>query len=432
MRTPAGVVLLLVGILSSTVQAAEVTRVASSLEEKDPFGMFLNFTYQYTSDRGKIVREWYQSGTTQDVSELSYEMVDQRMGIDMHLGLYKDLELHVGLPIIFQQNRSWSFYQAAKASDSTTADNTTIYRNCSAADGSLCNTPGMGTGRLFEVGDSTASYRGGLGNVTVGLGWAPFVQAKDDTKPTWSIRFDYEIPSAALLDPKSPGTASDRGGIGDKNHRFTFSTQVSKKLSIMEPYFGLFYTLPVKAAGWYSNCDSPVASMGHPGNCGQGNSTYTWSRENTGVQAPHVGGFLFGTELNLFERPDRFQRFAIDLRAWGTYVSEGRYYNEMSDLFQKLMYTSDYGQVGAHAGIVGQAAEFILLRAYASLAYNTERFLTYENIGHDMSGNGVVDVNTNPQEISPNYDFRVDRVGRRFRMQEEYIFKVMATVNFNF
>lgn len=421
-----GVVLTVLGLVSSA-QAAEVTRVASSFEDKDPFGMFLNFTYQYTQDRGKITREWYQSGTTEDVTELRYQMIEQKLGIDMHLGIYKDLELHFGLPIIFQQDRSWAF------AEGTGPDNSSIYRNCSDARGGLCTTPGFGTGRLFEVGDASNSYRGGLGNVTVGMAWAPFVQSKDDTKPTWTLRVDYEIPSAALLDPSKATSEANRGVVGDRVHRYTFSTAVSKKLSFFEPYFALHYTLPWKGPGWYSNCDNPgVSSMGHPENCGAGNDTYRWTREETGLRPSHVGGFLFGSELTLFERADRFQRFAFDIRGWGTYVSEGRYYNEMSDLFGKLMYTSDYGQVGAHVGIVGQAAEFILVRAYASLAYNTERFLTYENIGHDMTGNNVVDVSTAPQELSPNYDFRTDRVGRRFRMEEQSIFKIMLTVNFNF
>ena len=113
-------------------------------------------------------------------------------------------------------------------------------------------------------------------------------------------------------------------------------------------------------------------------------------------------------------------------------MSEGRYYNEMSDLFGKLLYTSDYGQAGGQFGFVGQAAEFVILKAYTSFAYNSEHFLTNENIGKDLTGNGTVDITTNPEEINPNYDSRIDRVGRRFRLEQNFIFKIMITATFNF
>src|SRR5205814_1556456 len=103
---------------------------------------------------------------------------DTRMNIDAHVGLYKDLELHFGIPIIFQQDRRWNY--AAGTSDA----NTTIYRNCGTAAPSMagtmmgCDDPSMqgrGTNHLFEVGDPfTISYRGGVGNLTFGLAYAFF------------------------------------------------------------------------------------------------------------------------------------------------------------------------------------------------------------------------------------------------------------------
>jgi hypothetical protein len=168
--------------------------------------------------------------------------------------------------------------------------------------------------------------------------------------------------------------------------------------------------------------------MGYPQNCGKEG----WSREQTGIQPAHTGGSIFGTEITAFEREDRHQRVAFDLRGWFNYVSEGRTYNEMSDLFGKLLYSSDYGQVGGQFGFIGQAAEFVKLRASTSFAYNTEHFLTNENIGKDLMGNGVVDVTSAPEEINPNYDFRVDRVGRRFRIEQQYIFRIQITATLNF
>lgn len=414
---------LLVALCAVTAQAAEITRVASSFEDDDPFGMYLDFTFDRTLDKGKLVREWYQDSRITDVTELWYTKYETKLGLDLHLGLFKDLELHVGVPIVFQQDRYWAF------DGGTNADNTTLYRNCSDARGNLCSTPGNGTGRLFDVGDPSASYRAGLGDFTVGLAWAPFVQKKDWSKPTWVLRFDWTIPTAAKLNPTIPTSSANRGNIGDRTHKYTFSTAVSKKLWFAEPYFQLWYTLPWQGPNFYSNCDDPSDTrLGRAENCG----VDRWTRAETGIKPPHQGGIVFGSELTVFEKPDAHQRVAFDLQGFFNYTSEGRYYSEVSDLLGKLTYNSDYGQVGGHIGFVGQAAEFVTLRAYASLAYNTERVLTNETIGKDLDGNGTVDVTANPLEINPNYDNRVDRPGRRIRMEEQRIFKITVTATFNF
>ncbi len=417
-----------------SVQAAEVTRVASSFDEKKPFGMFLDVGFERTQDKAKITREWYEpkAGGLTDVSELRYTLYDVRLNLDAHVGLYKDLEFHFGVPIIFQQDRFWNF------SAGTNADNTTLYRNCSDAAGMGCTTPGDGRNHLFEVGDAqgnpSGSFRGGLGDLTFGLAYAFFSQARDDTKPTWVVSVDYTAPTAAVINPSVLAASDKRGAIGDRIHRYKFSTAISKRIGPADPYFTLHYTLPWVGPGAYSNCDDPSATrMGRPSNCG----VAIWDRAETGIHPTHVGGFQFGSEFNLFERAAMHQKIAIDLRAWLTYTSEGRTYNEMSDLLGKLLYSSDYMQVGGHFGIVGHAAEFIHLKAYISWAYNTEHFLTNESIGTDLNkkgevGFGTVDPIGNPSEINPNFDSRVDRVGRRFRISEQMVFRLNVTASFNF
>lgn len=417
--------ILFAALVGTSVSAAELTRVASSFEEKDPFGMFLDFTFDRIQDRGTISREWYQLGELQDVTELRYQNIKTSLGIDLHLGIYKDLELHVGVPIVFQNDREWFF------AGGTNRNNSTIYRNCTLdPQGTQCANPGSGEGQLFEVDPRFNSYRAGLGDFTFGLAWNPFVQKKDPSKPTWTLRFDYTAPTAALLNPSQPTSSANRGGIGDKVHRYTFSTHVSKRLNkYIEPYVGIWYTLPWRGPGFYSNCDDADASrLGHPENCGKEG----WSRDETGVRPVHTGGANFGTEITVFEREEKFQKVAFDFRGWFNYVSEGRTYNEMSDLFGKMLYSSDYGQIGGQFGVIGQAAEFIKLRATTSIAYNTEHFLTNEDIGKDLDGDGAVNVSSNTSEINPNFDYRIDRVGRRFRIEQQYIFRLMITASFNF
>jgi hypothetical protein len=428
MRRP-GVAALVACLLGTSALAAEVTRVASSFEEKDPFGMLFHFTFDRTWDQGKIAREWYEIGRggLTDVTELRYQRDETRLGIDAHIGIFRDLELHIGVPIVFQHDRRWSF------ASGTTASNTTLFRNCGDARGEGCDREraGFGDGRLFEIGpDGRAVYRGGLGDFTFGIAWNVFNQTKDDTKPTWTLRFDYTAPTASTLNPSLLTSTEMRGAIGDRVHRYSFSTAVSRRLGdFFEPYLTVSYVLPWVGPNYYSNCDNALAErMARAENCGQG----PWRRLETGIRPAHVGLVSFGNEIIAFERPDRFQRVVIDLRAFWQYTSEGRTYNELSDLMGKLLYSSDYGTAGVQVGFVGQAAEFVMLKAYGSVGYQTERYLTNESIGKDQNGNGTIDISSNPVEINPNYDFRVDRVGRRFRMQEQLVWRLMVTATLNF
>jgi len=268
-----------------------------------------------------------------------------------------------------------------------------------------------------------------------GIAWAPYNQKKDDTKPTWALRFDYQGPTASLLNPSQATSSSARGNIGDKAHRFIFGTALAKRIGIAEPYFKVDYTLPVASNGSYSNCD-PVEEnpngtfegLGRAKNCIEPG----WLNVGTGLKPAHVGTVAFGTELTVFQRPDRFQRVVFDLRALFAYVSDSRSFNEISDLLGKLLWTSDYGSVGGQVGFIGQAADFVTLKANVSLLYNSEHSLTSETIGRDLDANGTVDVTASPQEINPNYDYRVDRAGRRFRTQEQFVFRLQVTASFNF
>ncbi len=424
---------LVCALTAAPALGAEITKITSSFEPDDPFGMRIDLGFERTQQRGKITREWYQENDMQDVSELRFTSYDTRMNIDVRIGLWQDVEFHFGLPFVFQRDSYWGF------AGQTNASNTTLYRNCQAANGTLlttgdgCTTPGAGTGRLFNVDDSSRSFRGGLGDLTFGIAYAPFNQKKDDTKPTWVVGMDYSAPTAARLEPALPTSETDRGNIGDRIHRYKFYTSISKRIGTVDPYFSLHYTLPYRGPGWYSNCEqTETGTLGAPENCG----VDAWPKTSTGIVPPHVGGVIFGSEFVPFEVPSKHQKFALDIRAMATYVSEGRYHNEMSDLMHKLLYTSDYLQLGGQIGFNAQAAEFISINVSAALSYNTEHFLTNEQVGRDLNGNGVVDPQPNEfglrPELNPNFDWRADRVGRRFRISETSVFTLRATASFNF
>lgn len=415
------------GLNASEVQAAELTRIASSFEEDDPFSLFLDVGFERTQEKAKITREQHDPANNQliDATEVHYRGVDSRLNFDAHIGIYRDLEFRIGLPIIFSATESYRYVSG------TGDENSTITNNCLQANGELtdpsCPATGVGAQPLFPVPGEV--YRGGVGNLRMGMSYAFFNQKRDDTKPTWLVSFDYEAPTAALLDPTVPTAKDARGNVGDRFHKYTFGTALSRRIGAADPYFKAWYTVPFRGPGWYSNCDDPdPRRMARPENC----NTDNWSRAETGTILPHRGGFAVGTEIIPFDQPEDHQKLAIDVRGIANYVSEGRYYNPLSGALNKMLWTGDYAQVGGHLGIVANAAEYFNIRASGSLLYNTEHFLTDEEIGKDVDGNDRIQLDENPQEINPTFDYRIDTVSRRFRTSEDYVFTLNIAAEFSF
>jgi hypothetical protein len=423
MRVHAAVVAL-VASLPLSANAAELTRIASSFEPDDPFGMYLSVGYVREQQKAEILREFPQAGDLQEVSEQRYLAVDNRLELTLQLGLWQDLEFRYRLPVVFSFSQQWDHALG------TTAENSTVTNNCLQANGMLldpnCPASGAGARPLYEVPNS--SYRTGLGNMHFGLAYALFNERKDPSKPMWIVGADYEAPTATLWDPTQLTSEESPGSIGDKIHRYTFFTSFSKRLGPADPYFKLSYTLPVRAPGWYSNCDNPDPSrMGAPENCG----TAAWSRRETGIRPAHRGGVIFGVELNAHENPAAHQKVVLDLRGMADYVSEGRYYNELTDVLGKLLYTEDHLRVGGSLGATAWAAQYLGISGRATLLYTTEHTLTNEQIGRDLDGDDVVDLG-NTAELNPNFDHRTDMVGRRFRLSESFTFRLEATATFRF
>lgn len=407
--------LLACALLPAPAGAAEITRVASSFADADrPFGFHLDVAWSHLRNQTKIVREAYQEGDSQDVAELMYERTENRITPALHVGIFRDLELRVQLPVVLGMDQRWGYPSG------TSEENSTLFNNCVAASGALlapgCAANGTGSNPVFQV--PATSYRGGLGNLSLGVAWAPLQQRREDADPTWLLAFDYEVPTASRWNPGVQDSPSVRGAVGDRVHKLTFSTAFSRKVGAVDPYFRIHYTLPVRADDAFNNCDAPD-KLGTPANC----TTGDWSRNETGLTPPHRAGVTAGAEFIPWEDVKAAQRFALDLRTDVTWVSPGRSYDLLTDLGGKLYKSQDYLQVGGQLGVVLHAGRLFQLTGGASFAYTTDCTITDEAIGKDLSDasgkpNGTVDVVSNPAELNPSFDWRLDLVGRRLRATE--------------
>jgi hypothetical protein len=428
-----GLLLACAALVPSVASAAEMTRIASSFEGEDPFGMFLEAGFERTQQRSVLTRERHAGGEVQDFRELRYLMVDARLNVDLRIGIWKDLEFRYRLPVVLLQNR---FYELSGLSD---AQDSTVLNNCLNPNGSLrdpsCATTGQGETPLFPVPSS--SFRGAIGNMMFGMAYAPFNEKRDATKPTWIVGLDYEAPTAPLMDPSAPATDVERGGIGDRVHKYKLYTSFSKKVGFADPYFHASYMIPQRGPGWYSNCDTrdPAGTLGTPQNCGNG----LWNRRAVGMRPPHVLSMAFGSEFGSYEdATQKVARASLDVRGLANWVSSGRYQNELTDVTRKLMATQDYLQIGGQLGVYAVAAEKLGIRVTTAVLYNTPHLLSDELIGKDdpneadPTGTPSVDVTTTPSEINPTFDFRTDMVSRRFRAIDNFTFRLDLSAVLNF
>ncbi len=408
--------------------AAEVTRVISSFDDGDPFDIDVEIGFRRSQKRSKITQEYYTGDRIADVIALRYSEVTNEMPMNIKIGLFRDLELSVGASVIFSNDKKWRLpvYTNINKGEKFDPASSTILNNRLDKWGNVLDAPAP----IIDLNENNASYRSGFSNIAVGLRWAPMSEARDKYLPTWVLGFSWTIPSASIHQPSKMTSSSDAGNIGDGVHRFTFSTAFSKQFGVFDPYLSAWYSLPVSSSRRYSNCDDPDA-LAFGGNCASGD----WTQDEVALKPQHVGGLFIGTEIIPWENREKDQKVSIDIRAGATYHGGGRTYNELSDALRKLLWTEGYATIGGSIGINIQPVRYVFLRLDAGLYHEMAHYLTGESTGKDLDGACVdssidgacVDHYENSPEANPNFDYRYDVPGRRFRVSETSLFTFSFT-----
>ena len=151
MRRLRAVLVGLTAVVPLFAHAAELTRVASSFDEGHPFGVFVDLGFDRTQRLESIVRDFH-TGPPDNLlvvtPELRYASSDYRLNLDLHAGLWHDIEFHYGIPLVFSQSEEWWLSSAPGAT-------TGVLRSCANASGTLvpgCNpTTGAGGVPMFST-----------------------------------------------------------------------------------------------------------------------------------------------------------------------------------------------------------------------------------------------------------------------------------------
>jgi hypothetical protein len=318
----------------SAVRAADLTDVVDAADDGDPFDLHIEPKFKQVLKRSIIRREYPcdpnvgQDGVARfprievDCSEPSVvfrkEVETEReinsLEFDVQIGIFKDVELNLNLPIIFSDQRRLKYADADadRGVEPVTPDTSSvdpsdenivldIERNGS----SDLSRQSFTRFRYFSLaGEGNLGVeRKGFGDMSLGIAWNPFNQERDDTKSTLKLGFDYTIPTGEIAKPGNEG-------VGRGMHELKWTIAASKRFKYLEPYFGVSYVLPIASDKSLFQKDGLGQTLLEPG------------------QRAEV---TFGSEFIPYENLKSGQRFVIDLGVHYAYTAEGRDYNPFFD-----------------------------------------------------------------------------------------------------
>lgn len=470
MRTRALGIPLALALVAGGPPAAEAafpTEVRTAAEPNNIFDLDLSLGFDHARKGAKITREWIQDQdgtlTPLEVRELTYTEVTQRLLLDLRIGVFRDLEIHIGAPIILANDSSIGFQDGVLGRSTICCEG-----DQNADDPAVRADPRYPFARV-----PSDRYRSGFGDMVFGLAWSPFVDAKDEAYPTLTLRADVTTPTGRIRDPSDVKALVDTegGGVGRGMTVFDLSLAVSRRMQLGVPALDPYMIFGARI---------PVANP---------------SQKAKGMEPAASGRFMVGAELLVWEDVEAKERFALDLAFQTRYVGTGRTYSELSDYLPsfdptrvlgnrteaglrpdefaysdfddprnyavqregtscgkivgvpcgELNKVDDYLQLKGTATLNMRFAEYVLLRAGFALEHETDHFLTNERVGKDLDPSSASSAdcdgaacvgrvnarnsyfdrtsNTCPagqtcDERSQYYDPRYDALGRRLRIED--------------
>jgi hypothetical protein len=301
--------------------------VASSFDDDDRFDLHLTLDYDYGMRRSSILRERVGEGSAGPGDpmplgrELVFDSIRHTITPRAELGIYKDVALTFGLPIVVLDTRELSLDQHDTPCTFTSGPGTL----CVDRDNSTTIRDGLLPAQGFDASDPATSFPGdgalifrgvdrkGLDQLHLGLVVAPMNQMRDDTKPTWKLGAELRLAVGRVMRFDRSNVEGETG-VSPGVHELRLYTSVDKRVGWAEPYFEAWWKVPIGA-----KAGSPFAT--DPGFGAKS------------VDKQQEAGTRFGFEAITIDRGRDGQRVSLDFSANFTAHFEGRGYSEMWEVY---------------------------------------------------------------------------------------------------
>lgn len=429
--------------------------VVDAFDDDDPFDINITLGFRHVREWGAIQRErgTWTPGDTEDPNRLSrlwqnvarHEHVQSILDVGLDVGIFRDLAIYGRLPIILSDTRSL-----------TPTSDFDPRRLIVDNDGDGMSDPDPVNGEplppLFSLGSGFNSpTRFGLDYIAAGLAWSIMNQNRERELPTWMLmiegRFNVGDPLVACNGPtcrtwtrdESPSgwgfrDAAGNAGMTRGTNALRIETRSSWRTQYVEPYAGLAFQIE-----WPANAERFFLPAG--GLAGIVND-----------QPPIFGELTGGVAIIPWENRADWQRFTVDLRLHGRYISEGRDYSPLYDAlgtsqnryltepnpegdrsrdsslrtvpFLGLTDVQSHAELGGHLGVEVRAARYVRFSLGATLWYVQPYLLTFTDA---CNPNFTVTDPNDPRKgscrrdtiINPDHRPVLDVPGQRFRVDEQ-------------
>ena len=462
-----------VAVLSAPARAAEITDVASSFDDDNPFDFRLRAGYEFVTKSAAIKREHEGDPNQQQVDlfkDLVYSHQQHRLGLRAEIGLYQDLMFSVELPMILSDSRSYSYDQrkgseciySGKGANCVNAGNSLTTNSAQTEDASdpdpthYIVPPGgydaQNGGATFASGSDLVfrgPHRGGSGGdafdtINFGLTWGALSQKRDSTKPTWVVALEYQVSIGNIMrfTRNSPPGPDANHGVADGLDHLIARTAVSHRFKYVDPYAAFWFDYPIVRRN-----DTEFFDLGS-------------AAKN---QIPQLsGGTIFGLELIPWEKPESHYKLAIDVNGRISGKFDGRGYSELWEVlasspalncdptwnpscspqsmtpdpsdpsgkktvpwngstpyqgrpFTGITTIENYATIGGEFALNVQATKYVRFRANFRYEHDQTHLLTTDDVGKpDLNGNRV----SKPNEYNPAFRPIINEIGRRYRVDD--------------
>lgn len=447
---------------TQAAHAAEVTRVASSFEEDDPFDIHFGVAYDFNFKRAAVLREW-NAGPGDDsnrlVKDLLYRQQRHTIYPTMEIGLWHDLALYVTLPVVLADTRSYGFDQRpddcvfgdSPDSNCVNKANSTTIRDGIIPESGFDATNSADPFGQF-TGDSTelifsGPVRRGLDQLHVGLKYGILNQRKRSHMPNWIIGLEGRFAVGRAMTFSRDiinNTQQGNSRVGRRIHELGAWTALSRRYRFLDPYFTAYWRQSLRASGSEFEDFSGVGSQGD-------------------ILPQSTAGMTFGTEIVPWERKAKGMKVSVYLQGSAILHYGGRGYSEIWELladspalvgsndptqadqcsrsdaltfaadnpgdsgylqaggsscakFSGITDLQDYGSFGFDGGLNLHLGKNARLNLGTKLSTDTRHFVTFANRGDaGASAGGDPDrVDPGTIEVNPLRRDVVDNVGRRY------------------
>jgi len=401
------------------------TDVADAADGDDRFDLNVRVAFRRSQERAQVRRERPSStGRSETEPVADYRLVRHELLLGLDIGVFRDLELSVDLPLVLSDDR-----------------------RLNPVDGELLD----GLTRAAPMAPLVSPTRSGLDVLILGVGWAPLNQYRDAHSPTWVFRLSSRI---AIGDVRAPCVSGQSDcGVSEGTHALTLETRMSHRFRYAEPYGGAGFTAQFR--GRASEAFAPGGTL----------AGYRH------VNPPLIAEFVAGMALIPWEHRGKQQRLTVDMRLHALWVAEGRDYSPLFDAlgtsnaptlvtpscegapvsavdctgdpsglrlvpFTGLTDVQAHGRIGGRVAMELQAARFVRFGFGAALHYTTP---------HQITGTGRCNSQATPSDpsdpriagcaegiVDPHYRVLLDTPGQRFSLEGQLRVDLFATMRAQF